>query len=230
MDGPVIRTVLRAGRCSEAMDGMNPTLVARLEELRLIPILTIRDAVHAAPLADALVAGGLPCAEVTLRTADAPKAIQVFREKREMLVGAGTVLDVDQVKAAVDAGAEFIVSPGFGAKVVGYCLEHGISIAPGIATATDIALALDHGLRVVKFFPAESLGGVRALKALGAAYRMMRFIPTGGMRPACVRDYLALPQVVACGGSWLAAESLYSDGNYEAVARVVREAVALVKS
>jgi len=230
MDGPMIRPIVRAGRCSEVVDGMNPTLIALLEQLRLIPIMTIRDALHAAPLADALAAGGLPCAEITLRTADALKAIRVFREKREMLVGAGTVLEVDQVKAAVDAGAEFVVSPGFGTKVVGYCLDHGIPIAPGVATATDIALALDHGLSVVKFFPAESLGGVHALKALGAAYRMMRFIPTGGIVPGCVRDYLALPQVVACGGSWLAAESLYSGGNYEAVTHVVREAVTLVES
>jgi len=208
---------------------MSLALFDRLKELRLIPIVTIDDARHAKPLADALVRGGLPCAEVTFRTDTAARAIQKMTQKRNLLVGAGTVLLVDQVKAALDAGAQFIVTPGLHPKVIDYCLERGVPIAPGVATATDIAWALDRGLRVVKFFPAEALGGSQGLKALCAAYRMMRFIPTGGIDLNCVREYLRMPEVLACGGSWLASADLYASGDYDAVARVVLEAVRLVR-
>ncbi|UCG17429.1 MAG: bifunctional 4-hydroxy-2-oxoglutarate aldolase/2-dehydro-3-deoxy-phosphogluconate aldolase [Phycisphaerales bacterium] len=208
---------------------MTLALFDRLEQLRLIPIVTIDDARHAEPLADALVRGGLPCAEVTFRTDAAARAIRAMTQRGNLLVGAGTVLLVDQVKVALDAGAQFVVTPGLHPKVVNYCLERSIPIAPGVATATDIAWALDRGLRVVKFFPAEALGGSRGLKALCAAYPMMRFIPTGGIHLSCVREYLRMPEVLACGGSWLASADLYASGDYDAVARVVREAVSLVR-
>ena len=208
---------------------MSLALFDRLEERRLIPIVTIDDARHAKPLADALVRGGLPCAEVTFRTDAAARAIQEMTQRGNLLVGAGTVLLVDQVKAALDAGAQFVMTPGLHPKVIDYCLERSIPIAPGVATATDIAWALDRGLRVVKFFPAEALGGCRGLKVLCAAYRMMRFIPTGGIDRNCVREYLRMPEVVACGGSWLASADVYASGDYDAVVRVVREAVRLVR-
>ena len=209
---------------------MKLALFDRLEELRLIPIVTIDDARHAEPLADAFIRGGLPCAEVTFRTDAAARAIRAMTQRGDFLVGAGTVLHVDQVKVALDAGAQFIVTPGLHPKVVDYCLEQSIPIAPGVATATDIAWALDRGLRVVKFFPAEALGGCQGLKALCAAYRMMGFIPTGGIDLSCVREYLRMPEVLACGGSWLASADLYASGDYELVTRVVREAVRLVRN
>lgn len=208
---------------------MKLALFDRLEQLRLIPVVTIDDARHAEPLADALVRGGLPCAEVTFRTDAAARAIRAMTQRGSLLVGAGTVLFVEQVKAALDAGAQFIVTPGLHPKVIDYCLERSIPITPGVATATDIAWALDRGLRVVKFFPAEALGGSRGLKALCAAYRMMQFIPTGGIDLSCVREYLRMPEVLACGGSWLASADLYASGDYDVVVQVVREAVRLVR-
>ena len=145
-----------------------------------------------------------------------------------MLIGAGTVLAVDQVTAALDAGADFIVTPGFHSAVVDHCLANGISIIPGTATATDIARAHDRGLHAVKFFPADIAGGPQAIKALSAPYHMMRFVPTGGVSAANVADYLCLPQVLACGGSWLAASALYASGDYAAVEQTARAAVALI--
>jgi 2-dehydro-3-deoxyphosphogluconate aldolase/(4S)-4-hydroxy-2-oxoglutarate aldolase len=208
---------------------VHETLFDQLRQLRLIPIVTMDDARHAAPLADALAAGGLPGAEVTFRTDAAIDVIKVMSRRDGFLVGAGTVLTVDKAKSALDAGARFIVTPGIHPQVVEYCLANDVPISPGVATATDIAWAFDRGLRVVKFFPAETLGGAKALKALGAPYRMMRFIPTGGMSPQNVREYLRMPEVIACGGSWLAAAKLYASGDYGAVERSAREAVQLTR-
>jgi 2-dehydro-3-deoxyphosphogluconate aldolase/(4S)-4-hydroxy-2-oxoglutarate aldolase len=218
-----------ADRRAKEVDGMNSAVVDRLEQLRLIPIVTMDDARHARPLAEALVRGGLPCAEVTFRTDAAASVIRAMVARGDLLVGAGTVLTVDQVRAAVDAGAQFIVTPGLHHKVVDYCLEHGVSIAPGVATASDIAWVFDRGLRVVKFFPAEALGGVGGLKALSAAYSMMRFIPTGGIDLSRAGEYLRMPQVLACGGSWLASAELYASGDYGAVEQVVRDAVSVIR-
>jgi 2-dehydro-3-deoxyphosphogluconate aldolase/(4S)-4-hydroxy-2-oxoglutarate aldolase len=207
---------------------VDTALVKRFEQLRLIPIVTMEDARHAKPVAEALVAGGLPCAEVTFRTDAAVDVLRAMAQRGGMLVGAGTVLNVDAVKAATEAGAQFIVTPGLHHAVVEHCVERGIPIAPGVATASEIAWAHDRGLRVVKFFPAAILGGPPALEALGAAYPMMKFIPTGGIDEGNVRDYLRLPQVLACGGTWLARTALYESGDYGDVTRVVRQAVALV--
>ncbi len=205
---------------------MFAALPQRLAQLRVIPVVTLDDARHAAPLAEALVGGGLPCAEVTFRTAAAADALRAMAHTGDLLVGAGTVLTVEQVKTAMDAGAQFIVTPGLHPRVVDYCLEHDIPIAPGVATPTDIAWAFDRDLRLVKFFPAESFGGAATLKALGAPYPMMQFIPTGGIGPANLGAYLRLPQVVACGGSWLTAPKLYAEGDYQGVEQAAREAVA----
>ncbi|MBN1541109.1 bifunctional 4-hydroxy-2-oxoglutarate aldolase/2-dehydro-3-deoxy-phosphogluconate aldolase, partial [candidate division KSB1 bacterium] len=184
------------------------SLLERLRELRVIPVVAINQAADAADLGQALVAGGLPCAEITFRTAAAPESIETLAKRGDMLVGAGTVLSIEQVKTAVDSGAQFIVSPGFNPKVVGYCVENNIPVTPGTATPTDIEQALGFNLPVVKFFPAEAFGGLKTLKAISAPYRNMRFIPTGGISAANLRDYLAFSQVWACGGSWMVQSAL----------------------
>lgn len=206
---------------------MHSRLFEQLGQLRVIPLVTLDDARQAAPLGEALVRGGLPVAEVTFRTAAAADVIHTLAQRGDLLIAAGTVLTVAQVKTAVDAGATCIVTPGLHEAVVDYCLENTIPITPGVATASEIAWAFDRGLRVVKFFPAETLGGIAALEALAAPYRMMRFIPTGGISRANLADYLRMPQVLACGGSWLTAAPPDADGSYRAVEQAVREAVAL---
>jgi len=199
----------------------------RIGELKIVPVIALDRSEDAGPLGDALLAGGLPCAEVTFRTDAAVGAMQILAEYPDILLGAGTVLTVDQVKAAVDAGARFIVSPGFNPKVVGYCVENGIPITPGICTPSDIEHAIGFGLEVVKFFPAEAFGGLKTLKAISAPYTMMRFVPTGGVSTANLCDYLAFPKVLACGGSWIAKRDMIKTGQFDEIARLTREAVAL---
>jgi 2-dehydro-3-deoxyphosphogluconate aldolase/(4S)-4-hydroxy-2-oxoglutarate aldolase len=197
-------------------------------ELRIVPVVAIHNAKDAVPLAEALYQGGLPSAEITFRTAAAPEAIQQIAKRSDMLVGAGTVLKVDQVKQAVDSGACFIVSPGFNPKVVQYCLDHQIPVTPGISTPTDIEMALDFGLEIVKFFPAEAFGGLKTLKAMSAPYTMMKFIPTGGIGPHNLLDYLMHPQVPACGGSWMVTSAMIAEGRFDEITRLTREAVEIV--
>lgn len=202
-------------------------VLKRIGELRIVPVVAIDDADDAAPLVEALVAGGLPIAEITFRTDAAADAIRSAARHTDVLVGAGTVLNVDTVKLAVDAGAKFIVSPGFNPKVVGYCVKNGIPITPGTANPTDIEMALDHGLSVVKFFPAEAIGGLKTLKAIAAPYGMMRFIPTGGIDTANLGEYLKFPKIVACGGSWMVAKELIANKQFERIRDLSREAVQL---
>lgn len=194
---------------------------------RIIPVVAIQDAGDALPLADALIRGGLPCAEITFRTAAAAAAIEAIAKRGDIDVGAGTVLKVEQVKQAVDAGATFIVSPGFNPKVVGYCIDKGIPVTPGVSNPTDIEMALDFGLEILKFFPAEAFGGLKTLKAMSAPYTMMRFIPTGGIGPGNVLDYLKHPKVAACGGSWMVKSDLIAGGQFERITELTREAVAI---
>lgn len=208
---------------------MNEAL-EKIGELRLVPVVALPEADQANGLADALVQGGLPCAEVTFRTAAAAEAIKIMSARGDMLVGAGTVLTVDQVKQAVDNGATFIVSPGFGPKVVSYCVENNIPITPGTSNPTDIEMALEFGLEVVKFFPAEAFGGLKALKAISAPYGMMKFIPTGGISPANLLDYLSFPKILACGGSWMVKKDLIVDGEFAKIAALTAEAVKLAQS
>ena len=198
-------------------------------EARIIPVVAIHDAQWANPLADALIEGGLPCAEITFRTSAASRAIRAMSARGDMIVGAGTVLTIDQVKEAVDSGACFIVSPGFNPKVVAYCVNQNIPVTPGTCTPTDIEAALELGLKTVKFFPAEAFGGVRTLKALSGPYGMMRFIPTGGIGPHNLVEYLQLPGVAACGGSWMVESGLISKGQFDRVTQLTREAVALAR-
>ncbi len=203
------------------------SVLDRIGELKIVPVIALDRSEDAGPLGDALLAGGLPCAEVTFRTDAAVGAMQILAEYPDILLGAGTVLSVDQVKVAVDAGARFIVSPGFNPKVVGYCAENDIPITPGICTPSDIEQAIGFGLEVVKFFPAEAFGGLKTLKAISAPYTMMRFIPTGGVSTANLCDYLAFPKVLACGGSWIAKRDLINAGRFDEITRLTSEAVAL---
>jgi len=206
------------------------SLVERVRQCGIIPVIQIPELEYALPLAEALVAGGLPCAEVTFRTAFAADAIRQMRKRfPELLLGAGTVLSKEQVKSAVAAGAEFIVSPGTNPAVVDYCCEQNLPIFPGVCTPTEIELALAHGVSTLKFFPAEPAGGVKFLKAVAAPYKDVRFIPTGGVDTANLGQYLALPQVVACGGSWMVKPELLMQGRFDEVRRLAGEAVALVR-
>ncbi len=197
---------------------------------KIIPVVAIQDARQAGALADALLEGGLPCAEITFRTAAASDAIRIMAKRGDILVGAGTVLTIDQVKQAVANGATFVVAPGLNPKVVAYCLDQNIPIAAGVATPTDIETALEFGLNTLKFFPAEALGGLNTLKAISAPYTGVRFIPTGGINANNVVAYLAHPQVVACGGSWMVNSKLISDCRFDQITGLVRDAVTLVQN
>jgi 2-dehydro-3-deoxyphosphogluconate aldolase/(4S)-4-hydroxy-2-oxoglutarate aldolase len=195
---------------------------------RLLPVVVIDDATTAEPLAEALIAGGLPCAEITFRTAAAADAIKAMAAVAGLAVGAGTVLTRDQVDRAVDAGARFIVSPGFSAAVVERSRELGVPVYPGAATATEIQMALDAGLSTVKFFPAEQLGGAAMVKALAAPFRQVSFIPTGGVTTDTLSGYLALPSVLAVGGTWMVAADLLKNRDWAEVTRRTRAAVERV--
>jgi 2-dehydro-3-deoxyphosphogluconate aldolase/(4S)-4-hydroxy-2-oxoglutarate aldolase len=177
-----------------------------------------------------LVAGGLPVAEITFRTDAAADAITALAKRGDLLVGAGTVLTVEQVDRAIDAGAAFLVAPGTNPRVVEHAQKHSIPMLPGVATPTDIELAMSLGLGTLKFFPAESLGGVETIKALAGPYRSIRFLPTGGITPEKLPDYLELPCVLACGGSWLAPRDKLAAGDFAAIRKLVEQAVTLLKN
>jgi 2-dehydro-3-deoxyphosphogluconate aldolase/(4S)-4-hydroxy-2-oxoglutarate aldolase len=194
---------------------------------RLVPVIAIDNAKDAAPLGQALVAGELPCAEVTFRTAAAADSIAAMAKIPGLLLGAGTVLKVDQVKQAIDLGATFMVAPGFNPKVVGYCVEQGITVIPGVSNPTDIEMALEFGLDVVKFFPAEAMGGLAALKAISAPYGGLSFVPTGGITESNLPVYLAFPKVLACGGSWMVKPELIAGGKFSQITTLVKAAVDL---
>jgi 2-dehydro-3-deoxyphosphogluconate aldolase/(4S)-4-hydroxy-2-oxoglutarate aldolase len=206
-------------------------VIAQIARLMLVPVVEIGDAAAAVPLAQALTAGGLPCAEITFRTAAAAEAIAAIRQHcPDVLVGAGTVLTIDDADAAIAAGAAFLVAPGFNPMVVRHVQERGLPMIPGVCTPSDIEAALARGINVVKFFPAEAAGGVAFLKAVSAPYRAVRFVPTGGVGPGNLADYLALPQVLACGGSWMVRPELIAAGDFEAIRRITADAVALAGS
>jgi 2-dehydro-3-deoxyphosphogluconate aldolase/(4S)-4-hydroxy-2-oxoglutarate aldolase len=199
-------------------------------QIGVVPVIAIDRADDAVPLARALLAGGIGCAEITFRTAAAAEAIRrLTGEVREMLAGAGTVLTVQQAEQAALAGAQYIVSPGFDAAVVDWCQEHHVPVLPGVATPTEINMALARGVKILKFFPAEEFGGVRMLKALYGPYPEVRFIPTGGIRAHNLAEYLALPNVAACGGSWMATSRMIAEGQFEEIARLSTEARAIVR-
>jgi 2-dehydro-3-deoxyphosphogluconate aldolase / (4S)-4-hydroxy-2-oxoglutarate aldolase len=203
-------------------------IISRIGEIGIVPVIVLDDPDVARPLADALAEGGLPCAEVTFRTARAADALQQMAQDSRLVVGAGTVLTVEQVDIAVKAGATYIVTPGYSRDVVRACQERGIPVIPGVATPTEIQMALQDGVTVVKFFPAEAIGGVRALSAIAAPFPGLRFIPTGGISQDNLEDYLALPSVLAVGGSWMASSRLVAEEKWADVSRLAAEALATV--
>ena len=208
---------------------MNDTL-KKMGSIGIVPVVVLNKTEDAAPLAQSLMKGGLPCAEVTFRTQAVEESIRTIAKAfPDMLVGAGTVLSVDQVKRAVDSGAKFIVSPGLNPKVVEYCLKKNYPVTPGIMTPTELEVALGYGLDVVKFFPAENAGGLKMIKAMSAPYTMMKFMPTGGINATNVRDYLACDKILACGGSWMVKGDLITSGNFSEIEKLTSEAAQIVK-
>lgn len=205
-------------------------VVQKIHEIGIIPVVVLDDAKDAAPLAKALCEGGLPCAEVTFRTDAAEESIRIMAEEYPgLLVGAGTVLTTEQVDRAVDAGAKFIVSPGLNPKIVKYCQEKGVAVLPGVITPSEIAQALELGLDVVKFFPAEPAGGLKMIQAMGAAYTTLKFMPTGGISAQNVRDYLKCDKIIACGGSWMVKGQLVKEGRFDEIRAMCQEAAEIVK-
>ncbi len=202
----------------------------QLQKFGVVPVVVLNNAKDALPLAKALIEGGLPCAEVTFRTEAAEESIRKMAEKYpEMLVGAGTVLTIEQVDRAVNAGAKFIVSPGFDPEIVDYCLSREIPIFPGCVTPSEVAQAVKRGLKVVKFFPAEQYGGVSTIKALAAPYTMVRFMPTGGVSIKNLKDYLSCDKIIACGGSWMVKGDLIEAGEFDKIREMTKEAVILAE-
>jgi len=207
---------------------MNKTL-EKIGELGIVPIVKIEKAEDALPLGRALIDGDLPIAEITFRTSAAEESIKsLTKELPTLLVGAGTVLTIEQAKEAVSAGAQFIVSPGFNSKVVDYCLENNIPVTPGINNPTQIEMALERGIEVVKFFPAEASGGLPLLESMSAPYTGIKFIPTGGINLNNLTSYLSNNKVHACGGSWMVKPELISSGNFDEITRLTKEAVSIM--
>jgi len=203
----------------------------RIKELKLIPVAVISNVDDAVPLGKALIEAGLPIIEVTFRTEAAAESIKRLTiELPDILVGAGTVLKVDQVKDAIKRGAKFIVTPGFNPKIVDYCVNNKIPIIPGVNTPTIVEWALDKGLKIVKFFPANLSGGIMMLKSLAGPYPEMRFVPTGGININSLIDYLKLSNVLACGGSWIVKEDLISTGQFEEIKKLTQTAISLIHS
>ena len=204
---------------------MNEVL-EKISKIGIVPVVVLDDAKDAKPLAEALIKGGLPCAEVTFRTAAAEESIRIMAsEFPEMLVGAGTVLTIDQVDRAVNAGAKFIVSPGLNPKIVKYCVDKGIPVTPGTTNPSDVEQAIELGLEVVKFFPAEAAGGLDMIKSMAAPYTQMKFMPTGGITAKNICEYLAFDKIIACGGSWMVKKDLVTAGKYDEIQRLTEEAV-----
>jgi 2-dehydro-3-deoxyphosphogluconate aldolase / (4S)-4-hydroxy-2-oxoglutarate aldolase len=205
-------------------------IVATLASFKIVPVVALERSADSVPLGKALVENGLPVAEITFRSAVAADAIRQLRAAYpQLLIGAGTVLNRAQVEQALAAGADFIVSPGLNPNTVQVCNELNIPIIPGVNNPSAIELALELGLTALKFFPAEPSGGIKMIKALLGPYAQLRLMPTGGITPNNIRDYLALPGVIACGGSWMVDKDLLASGNWAEIGRLVREAVALVK-
>ncbi len=205
-------------------------MMQQLKKIGIVPVVVLNEVKDALPLAERLVKGGLPCAEVTFRTAAAEESIrQMAKAFPEMLIGAGTVLTCEQADRAIDAGAKFIVSPGFNPKVTEYVLKKGMPMTPGVCTPTEIEAAMQFGLDVLKFFPAEPSGGLKMLKAMAAAYVNLQFMPTGGINAENVKDYLKYDRIVACGGSWMVSGAMVKEGKFDEIESLVREAAGIVK-
>lgn len=202
-------------------------ILDEISKIGIVPVVALEDAADALPLAQALIKGGLPCAEITFRTAAAEEAIRTIAQNcPQMLVGAGTVLTTQQVDKAVAAGAKFIVSPGLNPRVVKYCTDKNIPVVPGCSSPSDIEAALELGLDTVKIFPAEAIGGIAMIKAMAAPYNKVKFMPTGGINAKNLNDYLGFKKIVACGGSWMVKKDLIAAKKFEEITRLTREAVS----
>ncbi len=207
------------------------TIAEQFYDYGVVPVVVLEDAKDALPLAKALKEGGLPCAEVTFRTDAAEESIRLIRrEYPDMLVGAGTVLGIDQAERALEAGAKFIVSPGFDPQVVDDCLERDVPVFPGCITPSEVAQAVKRGMEVLKFFPAEQAGGLAMIKAMAAPYTMVKFMPTGGISEKNLKEYLECDRIICCGGSWMVKGSLIKNGEFGKIRKLVKEAVELVAS
>ena len=209
---------------------MNETMNNLIAQYGVVPVVVLEDEKDALPLAEALIKGGLPVAEVTFRTAAAEGSIKAMCEAYpEMLVGAGTVLSVEQVDRALKAGARFIVTPGFNEEVVDYCIANNIPVYPGTVTPSEVTKAVKRGLNICKFFPAEQYGGVSTIKALSAPFTTVKFMPTGGVSAKNLKDYLSCSKSVACGGSWMVKGDLIKAHEFDKIRELTAEAVELVK-
>ena len=204
-------------------------IIDKISAMGVVPVVAIENASDAVGLGDALIEGGLPCAEITFRTPAAASAIRTLCNSHPgILVGAGTILTKSDAETAVDAGASFVVTPGFDGDLVDWCLGQRIPVIPGVMTPTDINAAINRKLNVLKFFPAEAAGGIKTLKAISGPYGNIKFVPTGGITLGNLEEYLSLPNVVACGGSWLVKKDQISSGEFDTIESLVREAVQLV--
>ena len=201
------------------------TVLERLANSIVVPVVVLDKAEDAIPTAKAMLAGGVDTMEITFRTACAAEAIKAVAEGcPDVLVGAGTIINVDQAKLAVEMGAKFIVSPGFSEEVVGWCVENGIPVAPGCVTPTEIMAAMKHGLTMVKFFPANVYGGLNAMKNLAAPFGGIKFMPTGGVNTANIKEYVDAPFIHAVGGSWVCPKADIAAGNFEKITNLCAEA------
>ena len=199
-------------------------------KLKVVPVVALDDEKDAVALADALIAGGLPVAEITFRTAAAEGSIKAIAEQRpEMLVGAGTITTLDQAQRAIAAGAKFLVTPGFSDEITAYAVAQGMPIFPGVCTPTEIMMTLKYDLPVVKFFPAGQYGGLPTIKALNGPFPAIKFMPTGGVSTKNLKEYLSYANIVACGGSWMVKKELISEGKFDEITRLTAEAVALAQ-
>lgn len=206
------------------------TVAESFRKIGVIPVVALDHEEDALPLAEALMEGGLPAAEVTFRTDAARESIRKMHEEfPDMLVGAGTVLTTEQVNQAVDAGASFIVSPGFDPEIVDYCIARKIPVFPGVVTPSEVAQAVKRGLGVVKFFPAEAYGGLGTINALAAPYGNLLFMPTGGINPANLRNYLANDKIIACGGTWMVKKDMIAEGRFDEIKKLSEEAASIVR-
>ncbi|QUM77997.1 bifunctional 4-hydroxy-2-oxoglutarate aldolase/2-dehydro-3-deoxy-phosphogluconate aldolase [Moritella sp. 24] len=209
---------------------INNELIDQLATLAVMPVIQIENADDAVNLVEVLSENGLPAVEITFRSAAAAESIRRIRNAfPDVILCAGTVLTITQVDEAIAAGADFIISPGFNPTTVNYCIEHGIKIIPGVNNPSQIEQALELGIHLVKFFPAEASGGVNMVKALVGPYSQIKLMPTGGIKPSNVLDYLAIPQVVACGGSWIATPSAITEHDWDGIAKNVRDTCQLVQ-
>lgn len=204
-------------------------ILKQITELKVMPVIKLDRSEDASPLAEALCAGNLPAAEITFRTDAAADSIEIMASRfPQMLVGAGTICTTEQAQRAIDAGAKFLVSAGFSPKVVEYALSHNIPIFPGVCTPTEVMMLMEYNLPVAKFFPASQYGGLNTIKALSAPFPQLKFMPTGGISAANIREYLDFPKVIACGGSWMVKSDLINAGDFDTIRQLSQQAVDLV--